>query len=82
MKSRNLIEAARKPEYRELRDERDPLKKIVPAAIVEWRPEDRSSPCAGKCRHAWCAGYHAAYWEGYDDGRADVANDVRSEGSK
>lgn len=27
----------------------------------------RTSPCAGKCRHAWCAGYNDGYSEGEQD---------------
>jgi len=48
-----------------------PFDQITVVRVEEVRREDRTSPCAGQCRHAWCAGYHAGYWEGFDDGRVD-----------
>ena len=30
--------------------------------------QPRTSRCAGKCRHAWCAGYDAGYADGEQDG--------------
>jgi hypothetical protein len=28
---------------------------------------ERTSRCAGKCRHQWCDGYDAGYGDGQDD---------------
>lgn len=30
---------------------------------------ERSSPCASKCRHQWCAGYNVGYSDGQNDER-------------
>ena len=40
------------------------------------KPE-RSSPCAGECKHLWCSGYSAGYDDGYDDGNNDKKNGKR-----
>jgi hypothetical protein len=29
-------------------------------------PKERTSPCAAKCRHKWCAGYEAGYSDGQE----------------
>ena len=44
-------------------------KRVKEIAPERRRPVERSSPCAGKCRHVWCRGYEVGYSDGYEDGR-------------
>lgn len=45
----------------------------------------RTSRCASKCRHAWCAGYDVGYEDGEADGQAAEGSrvaDVRRLGGR
>lgn len=45
-----------------------PRKKREPSVVAK---RERTSPCAAKCRHVWCAGYNAGYQDGHDDGASE-----------
>jgi len=41
-------------------------KRLSPSAKMH--PSQQLSPCAARCRHQWCLGYH----QGYADGNEDI----------
>ena len=44
-------------------------KRLSPSAKAH--PSQQLSPCAARCRHQWCLGYHQGYIDGNDDYRTN-----------